>query len=570
MGSNQFRQYLVKRIDIMNKILSGFFFFVVVFFIPCTGFAGDIADTIFNHGKIWTGDSSNPNASAIAIRGNKIIAIGSNDEIKKLVGSSTKIIDLKGKRITPGFIDNHTHFSDVSGLLSAVQLRDASSRREFVKRIGDFAKKMTSGKWMLMGIWDHEAWGGELPKASWIDSVTEETPVYLWRTDGHMALANSKAMGLAGIDKNTPDVAGGEIVRDKNGNPTGIFKDAAMELINKVIPPLTTQEQAQYFEQGIEHAISFGVTQIHDMGNWNHLEAFKLLRNRQKLKMRVYSFVPLQSYSRLADYVAKNGRGDDLHRWGGLKGLVDGSLGSTTAWFYNAYNDEPDKFGFPLYDLKDFKNWIAAGDSAGLHVTVHAIGDRANDWLLNSFESVAKNNPKNNQRRWRIEHAQHLSVNAIVRMDQLSVIPSMQPYHAIDDGRWAEKRIGSERIKTTYAFKSLFDANAKVTFGSDSPVAPMNVMEGIYAAVTRATLDGANPEGWVAEEQINVEQALTAYTVNSAYAGFQEGKLGQLKTGYLADFVVLEQDILNIPSKQIKNVKVFMTVIDGQVVYQNK
>lgn len=554
----------------MNKKLSVILVFIFVVFVSSTSHAGDKADIIFNHGKIWTGDSANPNASAIGIKGNRILAIGSNEEIRKFASSSTKLVSLKGKRVTPGFIDNHTHFFEVSGLLSAVQLRDASSRYEFTKRIGDFASKMVPGKWMLNGIWDHEAWGGELPKASWIDSVTKKTPVYLWRTDGHMALANNAAMELAGIDENTPDVAGGEIVRDKNGKPTGIFKDASMELIGKVVPLLTVDEQAEYFEKGIDHAISFGVTQIHDMGSWNHLKAFKKLHDQQKLKMRVYSFVPLQTHSRLANYVDENGRGDDLHRWGGLKGLVDGSLGSTTAWFYNAYNDEPDKFGFPIYDLKEFKNWIADGDKAGLHVTVHAIGDRANDWLLDSFEQVAKNNSENSQRRWRIEHAQHLSAEAIMRMNKLSVIPSMQPYHAIDDGRWAEKRIGSERIKTTYAFNSLFRANAKVTFGSDSPVAPMNVMEGIYAAVTRATLDGKNPDGWVSEEKISIEQALKAYTVNSAYAGFQEDKLGQLKTGYLADFVVLEQDIFEVPTNRIKDIRISMTVIDGKIVYLKK
>ena len=205
---------------------------------------------------------------------------------------------------------------------------------------------------------------------------------------------------------------------------------------------------------------------------------------------------------------------------------------------------------------------------AGLNITIHAIGDRANDWILDSFEDIAKNNPANPQRRWRIEHAQHLTPAAIQRMNKLSVIPSMQPYHAIDDGRWAEKRIGSERIKETYAFKSLLNANALVTFGSDSPVAPMNVMEGIYAAVTRRTLDDANPDGWVAAEKISVEQALKAYTVNNAYAGFQEQKLGQLKAGFLADFVVLEDNIFEIPELKIKDVQVSMTIVDGKIVYQ--
>ncbi len=554
----------------MHKVILQIFILAISVMISTSTFAIEMADSIYSNGKIWTGDSTKPKASAIAINGNKIIAVGTLLELKKLKTDSTKMIDLKGKRVTPGFIDNHTHFSEVSGLISAVQLRDASSKAEFTNRIAGFAKKMDSGQWMLMGIWDHEAWGGQLPEAAWIDKATADIPVFLWRTDGHMAIANSLAMKLAGVDHKTPDIAGGEIVRDRDGNPTGVFKDAAMELIYNVIPELTTEQQATYFKNGIEQAVSFGVTQIHDMGSWAHLKAFTKLHDDNQLKMRVYSFVPVRTHSRLADYVKQNGRGDDMHRWGGLKAMVDGSLGSTTAWFYEAYDDEPDKFGFPIYDLKKFKGWISAGDIAGLHVAVHAIGDRANDWILDSFEDIAKHNPTNAQRRWRIEHAQHLTPGAIKRMNALAVIPSMQPYHVIDDGRWAEKRIGPDRIQSTYAFRSLLDANANVTFGSDSPVAPMNVMEGIYAAVTRRTLDGANPDGWVPAEKITLEEALRAYTINNAYAGFQEKKLGQLKAGYLADFVVLDQDIFNIPAVAIKDVTVSMTVVDGKVVYRNE
>jgi predicted amidohydrolase YtcJ len=538
-----------------------------IYLTSCIGYGSETADIILSNGKVWTGDKSNPYATTLAIKGNKIIAVGSN-AVEKLKGKSTKVINLKGKRVTPGFIDNHTHFTEVSGLLSAVQLRDATSKNEFIKKIATYAKQMKTGSWMINGIWDHEAWGGQLPEAKWIDAVTPNNPVYLWRTDGHMALVNSVAMKLAGIDEKTADVDGGEIVRDRDGKPTGVFKDAAMDLISKVIPVLTIEEQALSFKAGIEHAISFGVTQIHDMGKWAHLKAFQKLYNDKQLKMRVYSFVPLQTYSQLADYVSNNGRGNDLHRWGGLKAMVDGSLGSTTAWFYEAYDDEPDKHGFPIYALKEFKGWIKAADLVGLNITIHAIGDQANDWILDSFEDITKNNPVNAQRRWRIEHAQHLSPAAIGRMDELSVIPSMQPYHAIDDGRWAEKRIGSERIKTTYAFNSLLEKNARLTFGSDSPVAPMNVMQGIYAAVTRRTLDGANPDGWVAAEKISIEQALTAYTVSNAYAGFQENKLGQLKAGYLADLVVLEQDLFEIPAEEIKDITVNMTMVNGKIVYQ--
>ena len=332
----------------MKQLFPNVLICAAVFFMPSLSLANEVADSIFINGKIWTGDSSKPSAEALALKGNKILAVGSTAEILKLKTASTKSFDLQGKLVTPGFIDNHTHFSDTSGLISAVQVRDASSKEEFVNRIADYAKTMESGKWMLYGIWDHEAWGGQLPEAKWIDKVTAETPVYLWRTDGHMALANSAAMKLAGINDRTPDVEGGEIVRDRDGKPTGVFKDAAMDLIIKVIPPVSNDEQAALFKIGINHAISYGVTQIHNMGLWTDLKAFQTIRDRDQLKMRIYSFVPIQSHTKLAEYVAKHGRGDDMHRWGGLKAMVDGSLGSTTAWFYEAYNDEPDKFGFPL------------------------------------------------------------------------------------------------------------------------------------------------------------------------------------------------------------------------------
>lgn len=521
---------------------------------------------IFFNGTLWTGTEQE--ATAIAVSGNQILAVGTDNEITALATKSTNMVDLMGKMVTPGFIDNHTHFREVSGLLSAVQLRGVDSKEEFVKRIGDFAKTLPKGEWILDGIWDHEAWGGELPEANWIDAVTPDNPVFLWRTDGHMAIVNSLAMKIAGLDKDTPDVPGGEITRDRDGNPLGVIKDEAMPLVSKHIPKLSISKRKSIFKKGMQHALSMGVTQIHDMGQWTDLEAFKALRENNELTMRVYSFVPLPTHERLKNYVKKTGTGDDMHRWGGLKGLVDGSLGSTTAWFYEAYDDAPDSFGFPLYDLETFHDWIKDGDLAGLNVTVHAIGDRANDWLLEQFDKISETNPANKNRRWRIEHAQHLKPAAVKRFADRGIIPSMQPYHAIDDGRWAEKRIGPERIKQTYVFKSLFDANARVTFGSDAPVAPMSVMEGLYSALTRRTLDNRNPDGWVPEQKITLDQALTAYTVNNAYAGFQEDRLGKLAKGYMADLVVLEKNLYKIAPEKIKEVRVMMTMVDGKLVYQ--
>lgn len=519
--------------------------------------------TLYHNAKIWTGDKAKPTAEAMAIQHGKILAVGRNDTLMAHYKNAKKI-DVMGQRLTPGFIDNHTHFMDISQVLSAVQLRDADSKQEFIKRISEYAKGKRPGEWIMGGIWDHEAWGGDLPRADWIDAVTPNNPVFLLRTDGHMAVANSLAMKAAGVNTATvKDVEGGEIVRNPDGTPTGIFKDNAMNLVFAAIPEMTEAQEIATFKQGIRYALSEGVTQIHDMGAWSHLNTFEAMNKANELDMRVYSFVFFNNMDRLKSYIAKHGRGDNMHRWGGLKAMVDGSLGSTTAWFYEPYSDEPDKSGFPITDPATFYQQIKKGDAMGMHVTVHAIGDKANDWLLDSFQKIEQENPANPHRRWRIEHAQHLTPAAIQRIADMGVIASMQPYHAIDDGRWAEKRIGPERIKQTYAFNSLMKAGATITFGSDAPVAPMTVMEGIYAAVTRRTLDGANPDGWVHAEKISVEQALTAYTTNNAYGGFQEDRLGMLKAGYLADFVTLDRDILSINPVQIKDTNVTRTVVNG-------
>jgi predicted amidohydrolase YtcJ len=529
--------------------------------------AVDPADSIYLNANIWTGDAATPSAAAMAIKDGRIVAIGNADQINAMLGAATEITDLGGRLVVPGFIDNHTHFLETSIGLSSVQLRDAATPEEFIRRIGDYAATLPAGRWIRVGSWDHENWGGALPRADWIDAVTPDNPVAIDRLDGHMVLANSLAMELAGISADTPDMLGGEIERDQDGTPNGVFKDTAMSLIYNVVPDLSAEELVSTLNNGIANALSFGVTQIHNMGTWVELGAFTGLARVNALKLRVYSFVPLADWPDMAAYVADNGRGDNMHRWGGMKGIVDGSLGSTTAWFYEPYSDEPGTAGFPLQELEPFYDAIKGADAAGLHVTVHAIGDQANDWLLDSFETIAAENPANPYRRWRIEHAQHLSGPALSRFAQLDVIPSMQPYHAIDDGRWAEKRIGAERLHGTYAFGSLLAAGARLSFGSDSPVAPMDVIAGIYAAVTRRTLDGANPDGWIPMEKISVAEALTAYTAANAYSGFQENEAGTLTVGKLADFVVLSDDLFTVAPEDIRHVKVDVTVIGGIVRY---
>lgn len=525
-------------------------------------------DTVFHGGSIWTGVPGAPRAQALAVRDGELVLVGSDEEALAVAGPTSIRFDLQGAFVTPGLIDNHTHFLTGGFGLAAVQLRDAASPAEFVDRIAKFARTVEPGAWILNGDWDHELWGGELPDRDWIDRATAETPVFVSRLDGHMALANSKAMALAGITAETESPEGGEIVRDGRGRPTGVFKDSAMALVAAAIPRPAEADYDHALEAAQRHALARGITQIHDVsdGDWQSLETFRRARRANRLELRVYSFVPLSDWERMADYVEAEGRGDERLRWGGLKGFVDGSLGSTTAWFYEPYSDEPETSGFPISDLDALASWITGASDAGLHVAVHAIGDRANDWLLDRFAEAGGGNPV--AYRFRVEHAQHLSAAAIHRFADLGVIASMQPYHAIDDGRWAEKRIGAERIDTTYAFADLLAAGARLTFGSDWTVAPLDPRWGIYAAATRRTTDGAHPEGWVPRQRIGVEDALVAYTAANAYAGWQEDRTGTLEAGKLADFVMFGADLLAIDPVTIPDVEVLATVVGGEVLFR--
>lgn len=526
-------------------------------------------EAIYVNGDIWTGDPEQPKAEAIAIAGGSIVAVGSTADVSKLSSKATRVVDLQKAPVVPGFIDNHVHFITGGLALGQVDLRDATSRAEFSRRIAQTAARLPKGSWIKDGNWDHESWGGELPTRDWIDRDTPETPVFVNRLDGHMALANSLVLKLAGIDEKTPDPAGGTIVRDAAGRPTGVLKDTAMLLVTKVIPPVSDRELEQALERAMEHAAARGVTQVHDMGgveDFRVLEMYRRVRAQDKLSLRIYSFVPLAESQQAAAFKQRNGSGDAWLRWGGVKGFVDGSLGSTTAWFHRPYDDAPTTSGLTMLPPEQLRSQIVAADQAGLHVTVHAIGDRANDWLLDAYAKIEQAGPKRDW-RFRIEHAQHLTPGAIEQLGRLGVVASMQPYHAIDDGRWAQKRIGAERLKGMYPFRSLIDSGAHLTFGSDWPVAPLEPLAGIYAAVTRRTLDGANPNGWQPQEKITVAEALRSYTAENAWAGFQEGRVGVLKQGALADFVVLSRDLFTTPPEQITDIEVVRTVVGGRDVF---
>lgn len=543
--------------------------FLVVF---CTQtFAQNLsADLVIINANVHTMDDAKPTAEAFAVMNNRIVAVGTTKEIKNFIGAQTKVIDAHGKLVMPGFNDSHVHFLDGGSGLSSVDLRDAKTPQEFVERIKIFAAKLPKGRWILNGNWDHENWTpNNLPTAAMIDAVTPDNPVFINRLDGHMALANSVALKMANVTKATPEVDGGVIVRDADGNPTGVLKDAAMNYVYKVIPDFTFAEKTEYLQAASDYAASLGVTSVQDMSAGTDVGVYQELLRQGKLKTRVYAVSTLSDWQRWNRAGIHYAFGSAMLRVGGLKGFADGSLGSTTAWFYEPYLDAPNSRGLAADEMPNMYEKVSAADKAGLQVMIHAIGDRANDEILKIYERIEKEDGMRD-RRYRIEHAQHLNADLIKRFASDKIIASMQPYHAIDDGRWAYKRLDEKRLKGTYAFRSLLDAGAHLAFGTDWFVAPLNPMLGIYAATTRRTLDDKNPYGWIPEQKITVEEAVRAYTVGSAYAEFQETEKGAISKGKLADFIVVSDDIFKINPVEIRNAKVLVTVVDGRVVYEGK
>jgi predicted amidohydrolase YtcJ len=529
------------------------------------------ASLVVTGARIWTGDPELPWADAVAVAGAEILAVGLARDIEPLIGPETEVIAADGGLVVPGFIDSHVHFLAGGSAIASVQLRDAKTPEEFVERIGAFADSAAPGEWITGGTWDHTNWGGELPRRDWIDAVTQDNPVWISRLDGHMALANSLALKQAGVDADTPDVAGGEIIRDGDGRPTGILKDNAMSLVQEAMPTPTERQLDRYLAAAMDYVAANGVTTVHDMydnvaDGWLGLETYRRAEARGDLITRIYAVTPLGEWRRLAEDIEQNGRGNEWLKTGGVKGFMDGSLGSHTAAMLEPFTDTPDESGFLLDSPGNLRAMMLGADGAGLQLNIHAIGDKAIRDLLDIFYDVAEENG-DRERRFRMEHAQHIHPDDIQRFAVQGVIASMQPYHAIDDGRWAEGVIGAERAATTYAFRSLIDSGARVALGSDWYVAPPDPIAGIYAAVTRRTLDGGNPGGWVPGQKITVEQALRGYTYEGAYASFEEDRKGMIKAGMLADLVLLDRDLTEIPAERIRDTKVLKTIVGGRVVF---
>jgi len=533
---------------------------------------GRKADIVIQGGQVWTGLSTGRGQpGAVAIADGKILAVGDSADIARFVGSKTQVLHAAGGLVMPGLADAHTHFIDGGFQLASVNLRDAATPQEFVRRIKEYAGHLKPGEWVLGGDWDHTLWrGAPLPHHDWVDSVTPNNPVYVYRLDGHMALANAAAMRAAKITSATRDPLGGEIPRDARGEPIGIFKDNAENLIEAAIPASSAEQQDSALARALAHAASLGVTATGNMSaSWTNLAAYKRMERAGRMTLRVSLYLPIDDWHTVADSVRRNGAGDDWVRIGGVKGYMDGSAGSRTAFFFEPFSDSAGYYGLMRQPESDMRAWVGGADSAGLQIAVHAIGDRANAIILAIYDSVAHAHGARD-RRFRVEHAQHLRPDDIPRFGALRIVASMQPYHAIDDGRWVEQRIGPVRIKTTYAFRTLLDTDAPLAFGSDWTVAPLDPMLGVYAAVTRRTLDDKNPNGWVPEQKITVGEALRAYTYGNAWATFNEQKWGTLAAGRFADVVVLDRDPFAVAPESLGTVKPRYTIVGGKVVYRKQ
>jgi predicted amidohydrolase YtcJ len=530
--------------------------------------AGDgQADLAFIGGQVFVAKGM-PRATAIALRGDRVLLVGTDAEVRATVGPRTRVVDLAGRLAVPGFNDAHVHFlSGGFGLLS-VDLRSSRDEADMARRVGEYARTLPRGTWITEGNWDHESWPEKrLPTRQSLDATTPDHPVFVSRLDGHMALANSLALRLAKVTRETRAPEGGTIVRDAAGEPTGILKDNAEDLVFSAIPEPSREMNLRAARTALREAARFGVTTIQDNSSVDALPVYQELRAKGELTARFYVWRYIQSLQPLEEAGVVTGLGDAWIRLGALKILSDGAMGSGTAAFFEPYADDPKTSGLLLYPTAELERLILRADAAGFQLAVHAIGDRANSLVLDAFAKAAAQNPPR-ERRFRIEHAQVVRSADLARYKTLGVIASIQPSHCIDDMRWAEKRIGRERSRDAYRFRSFLDAGVPVAFGTDWSVEPLDPRIGLYAAVTRELPEGGPAGGWFPEEKISLEDAIDLYTRGSAVAEFAEGEKGTLQPGMLADLVVFGRDLFRIPPREILGTPVDLTVVGGRVVHE--
>lgn len=536
----------------------------------------ETADLVIINGKVLTIDAVKPTAQAIAIRGEKIIAVGSTKEISGYIDRDiTRVINAGGKLVLPGFNDAHVHFGPLNP--DYVELRYTTDPAVFTTRIKEQVEISKPGELIRGGHWEHEMFTEKKwPSRELIDKVSPDNPVILSRADGHSVLVNSYVLKASGITGKTPDPFGGEIQKDPvTGEPTGIIKENAMSLIQtgEIKVERSREEEDQRLWKGyllaLKEARELGVTSVQIPG-YADFEAYKKLMKDEELTCRVdigrsltADTTSLKKYLELKNEFPAD---SNWIRFGYLKGFIDGTIGSGTALMFEPFTDNPSTSGLAMMPYEEFENMVVTADKYGFQIGVHSIGDKGNNWTLNAYEKALKVNGKRDSRH-RDEHAQVLSLSDIPRFYALGVIPSMQPTHCISDKKFCEKRIGSERAKGAYAWKSLADSGAELAFGTDYQVEPLNPMEGLYAAVTRKERLGEEGEGWFPGQKLTMEKAIEYYTLGSAYAQFMEDRKGMLKPGYLADIVIIDRDLLTIPENEIMKAKIDYTITGGKVVY---
>ncbi|HEY7471379.1 MAG TPA: amidohydrolase [Gemmatimonadota bacterium] len=529
---------------------------------------------LIENARVWTNDSASPEATGLLIVDGRIAAVGASDDPVEAPADAVRI-DAGGRRVVPGFNDAHTHFFEGAFAVMAPDLLTSDTPEELVRRLAAFVEAQPPGRWIVLpASWDHERWPGHpLPSRQLIDPVTPRNPVWMSRPDGHIGLANSLALEAAGVDRETADPAGGQVDRDPaTGEPTGVLRDAS-GLVTRAIPSPTEADYREALDAGLAHAARLGVTTLQDMCYDPGPIEVRLLEEYAragKLTARFTCQGWLADWEESARAGIVTGAGDEWVRVGGLKSFADGGLGASTAYFFEPYEGEAEYRGYldpSMMPPDTFRARAAGADRTGLQLVTHAIGDAAISMVLDEYERIGAENPAWD-RRWRIEHAQHMAAKDFARMAALGVIASVQPYHAIDDGRWAERKIGPERAKTTYAFRSFLDAGVPLAFGTDWPVAPLDPMRTIYAAVTRRTLDEAHPDGWVPEQKVTLDEAFAAYTSGSSWADHTESWKGRLAPGYVADLVVLSEDPWAIPPERLADVEAVLTIVGGRIVYR--
>jgi len=558
---------------------------------------------ILTGARMWTGAGGPPGAAvpngALAIRKGRILVVGRAPDVENLRGPDTAVIDLEGRFLMPGFVDAHVHLMAGGLAGSRIDLRGCGSPEEFVRRVADGTRGLPEGAWLLGGGWNEEDWGGEPPTRGWLDRAAPERPVFLFRTDLHTGLASSRALAMAGLDGDAPDPENGIVDRDpETDEPTGILREHAIPAVTRIVPPPSDEERRAALRAACRTALAGGITQVHDMGSvqsrdesWTSFRLFRHLREEADLPLRAYTALPVADWRDVAAMVRDEGRGDSRLAWGMVKGFVDGSLGSSTAWFHEPYEDDPQNRGTPITDLDQLREDLGGALAEGLQAAVHAIGDRAIDWIFRVWEESGAVRPRPDAPPFRVEHAQHLSPAGVARCGLPGMILSVQPYHLMYDAASAPGKLGSDRESRSLAFRSMEEAGARLAFGSDWPVAPLEPIRTLKAAIGRVPDDpGGAPERsreegtmamqadeeeggvgrpWLPGERVSRETALRAHTVGAARAGLLAGETGSLEVGKRADLAVLSGDPFRTElADWDRKIRVDMTFVDGVLAFR--